>query len=163
MMRMLRFTLMLASLALLYPAYTLGASLDAGIIAGDPTGLSVKGWLNDTQAIDFAASWSNDGRDKRYFHADYLRHDFTLIHAANGEMPVYYGIGARVLDREDRKTRAGIRIPVGLDYRMDKLPLSLFAEVVPRLDLTPDTDFELDGAIGIRYRFMGGTQGQKDR
>jgi len=146
-------TVILIGSCLVYSSSTLGESFEAGIIVGDPTGLSFKGWLNDAQAYDIAASWSNGSTDKRYIHADYLNHDYTLITVPNGDLPVYYGLGARLLDENNHKTQFGIRMPIGLDYLMDKIPLSLFAEVVPRIDLTPDTDFALDAALGIRYRF----------
>ena len=153
-MRILRIAIVFVGISLTYSGSTLGGGFDAGIIAGDPTGLSIKGWLNDTQAFDMAASWSSGNRDKRYFHVDYLRHDYTLTNVKNGSLPVYYGLGVRVFDEENRDTKAGIRIPIGLDYLLDKLPLSLFVEIVPRLDLTPDTDLAVDAAVGIRYRFM---------
>jgi hypothetical protein len=154
-------TAFLIGSCLVYPASTLGDSFNAGIIVGDPTGLSFKGWLNSTQAYDIAASWSNGSTDKRYLHTDYLNHDYTLIKVPNGDLPVYYGLGARLLDENNRKTKLGIRIPVGLDYLMDKIPLSLFVEVVPTLDVTPDTDFALDAALGIRYRFSMPDAGQQ--
>jgi len=160
-MQILRIIIVFIGISLTCSTSALAGSFDAGIIVGDPTGLSIKGWLNDTQAFDVAASWSSGRRDKRYIHADYLRHDYTLINVTGGSLPVYYGIGARVLDEDGRDTKAGIRIPIGLDYLIDKLPLSLFVELVPRLDLTPDTDFELDAALGIRYRFMSDTKDRK--
>lgn len=153
-MRTLRIAVALTGLSLIFSTSAQAGSFDAGAIVGDPTGLSIKAWINDSYAFDIAASWSNGRRDKRYVHGDYLRHDYTLINVKNGDLPVYYGIGARVLDEDGRKTKAGIRIPLGLEYLIYKLPLSLFVEIVPRLDLTPDTDFELDAALGIRYRFM---------
>jgi len=162
-MQSLRTVIAFVILFLIYSTSTLGSSFDAGIIVGDPTGLSIKGWLNDAHAYDVAASWSSGRKDKRYIHGDYLRHDYTLINVTNGDLPVYYGLGARILDENDKKTKAGIRIPVGLDYLMYKLPLSLFVEIVPRLDLTPDTDFEIDAAVGIRYRFMSNTKDRKPR
>lgn len=163
MMRTLRIIVALTGLFFAFSAPVSAGSFDAGAIVGDPTGLSIKGWLNDAYAYDIAASWSNGRRDKRYIHGDYLRHDYTLIHVKNGDLPVYYGIGARVLDEDGRKTKAGIRIPLGVDYLLYKLPLSLFVEIVPRLDLTPDTDFELDAALGIRYRFMYDAKENKRR
>jgi len=32
-------------------------------------------------------------------------------------------------------------------------PLDIFVEVVPVLDLVPDTDLDFNGAVGIRYIF----------
>ncbi|HEY4731941.1 MAG TPA: hypothetical protein VIH66_01695 [Gammaproteobacteria bacterium] len=153
-MRTPRIAAGLIGLAVLFISPAQGNNFDAGIIVGDPTGLSIKGWLNNAQAYDAAASWSSGKNDEFYIHADYLHHDYTLIKVTQGRgsLPVYYGIGARILNQDNKDTEAGIRIPVGLDYKVDKMPLSLFVEIVPRLDVTPDTEFELDAAAGVRYR-----------
>lgn len=162
-MRTLRIVIALTGLGLAYSTTTLGGSFDTGIILGDPAGLSIKGWINDVHAYDVAISSSSGRRDKRYIHGDYLRHDYTLINISGGDLPVYYGIGARVLDQDNKKTEAGLRIPVGLDYLSNRYPVSVFAEIAPRLDLTPDTDFKIDAAVGIRYRFMYNTPGRNSR
>lgn len=153
-MRTTRIAAGLIGLAVSFISLAQGSNFDAGIIVGDPTGLSIKGWLNNAQAYDAAASWSGGKNDEFYIHADYLHHDHTLIKVTQGRgsLPVYYGIGARIHNQDNKDTEAGIRIPVGLDYKVDKTPLSLFVEIVPRLDVTPDTEFELDAAAGVRYR-----------
>jgi len=47
----------------------------------------------------------------------------------------------------------GVRIPVGLAYEFANHPFDIFVEIVPILDITPDTDFDFEGAIGARYYF----------
>jgi hypothetical protein len=130
-----------------------GANLDIGFSLGDPTGLVVKKWLSTTQAIDIAAGWSSGKQDKLEIHVDYLIHDFTVVKVKKGALAPYYGIGLRYYERENEKTKTGIRIPVGADYFISRMPLAIFGELVPRLDLSPDTDFSVDGSIGLRYRF----------
>ncbi len=125
----------------------------AGVIVGEPTGLSIKNWLTPTTAIDGAAAWSFEGRDSFHVHASYLIHNFNLITVDEGRASVYYGIGARARFREGMSTRAGVRVPVGLAYEFQQAPFELFAEVAPILDLSPSTDFSLNGAIGLRYYF----------
>ena len=49
--------------------------------------------------------------------------------------------------------RLGARVPVGIAYVTRRSILDVFLEVVPLLDLVPNTDFGLNAAIGIRYRF----------
>jgi hypothetical protein len=49
--------------------------------------------------------------------------------------------------------RLGARIPVGLEYIFPDQHFDIFLEVVPLLDLIPDTDFTLNAAIGARYFF----------
>ena len=40
---------------------------------------------------------------------------------------------------------------VGLSYMFADAPFDLFVEIVPILDLVPDTDFDLNAAIGVRW------------
>lgn len=122
-----------------------------GIILGEPTGVSAKLWLTDRTAIDAAAAWSFSNDAAFHLHADYLFHNFDLISVEKGKLPVYFGIGGRVKFEDDSKV--GVRIPVGLAYIFDGAPMDIFFEVVPILDLAPDTDFTANGAIGIRYFF----------
>jgi len=46
-----------------------------------------------------------------------------------------------------------VRIPLGINYIFEKVPLDIFLEFVPLLDLVPGTNFRLKGAVGIRYYF----------
>lgn len=125
-----------------------------GLIVGEPTGISAKMWLMKRTAVDAAAAWSFSDDAALHLHADYLFHNFDLIEVSKGQLPVYFGAGARVKFESDSKL--GVRIPVGLAYILEGAPLDLFAEIVPLVDLVPDTEFELNGSIGIRY-FFGGT------
>ena len=139
----------------------------AGIILGEPTGISLKGWISGDKAIDGAVAWSL--REGAYFsiHADYLFHNMDLIKLAKGKLPLYYGPGLRMRswnghrywnhghwhDHDGNRTSLGIRFPVGLDYLPAKGPVDIFLELVPGLDLIPATDFDITGAIGARYWF----------
>jgi hypothetical protein len=131
-----------------------------GLILGEPTGLSVKYWLNDENAIDGAAAWSFSGNNSFQLHADYLWHNYDLIDAteAPGKLPVYYGVGARLRFKDDDRHHdddiaLGIRVPLGVTCLFAKAPFDVFAEIAPILDLTPDADLELSAAIGARYYF----------
>ncbi len=136
-----------------------------GIILGEPTGISLKGWQGRSTAIDGALAWSLAGNDFFQIHGDYLKHNFSLLKVEKGKLPFYYGIGGRVKffgddnnrtgrnsDNND-KTRVGVRVPLGLAYLFERTTLDIFLEVVPILDLIPETEFDLNAAIGIRYFF----------
>ena len=69
----------------------------------------------------------------------------------SGEFPVYYGLGLGLTF--DNKTELGIRIPIGVNYILERKELDFFAELAPGILLTPDIDLKLDIAIGIRYFF----------
>jgi hypothetical protein len=126
-----------------------------GFIVGEPTGLSAKFFLSNEHAVQFALAWSLSGQNEMHLQGDYIWHKYGLIDLKNGdEMPLYFGIGGRFIFEEgDADDVFGIRFPVGLDYLFTNYPFDIFAEIVPILDLTPDSDFDLEGAIGARFWF----------
>lgn len=126
--------------------------LGVGLSLGNPTGLSVKYWLDDTEAIGGGLGWALSGHDDFQVHADYLVHRFDIVGTEEeaGRAPLYYGIGARIKD-ERHDTAFGIRIPLGISYMFAEQPFDLFAEIVPVVDLAPDVDLDLDIAIGFRF------------
>lgn len=84
---------------------------------------------------------------------DYLMHA-NVIKIEKGKMPLYYGIGGRMeFVEHGHDDIIGVRIPVGLEYMPQNTPLGIFMEIVPILNLAPDADIDMEGAIGIRYYF----------
>jgi hypothetical protein len=131
-----------------------------GFIVGEPTGLDAKFFLNNEHALEFGLAWSLSGQNELHIQGDYLWHRYGLIDLNNGdEMPLYFGVGARFIFTEDDPGPGndddviGIRFPVGLAYMFTNYPFDIFMEVVPILDLTPSSDFDLEGAIGARFWF----------
>jgi hypothetical protein len=122
-----------------------------GIILGEPTGISFKNWVGRRAAIDGGLAWSFGNDDSLHLHADYLVHNFDLFKVEKGKLILYYGIGGRV--KTEKKSRIGVRIPVGISYIFEKAPLDIFLELAPLLDLVPSTEFGLTCGIGIRYYF----------
>jgi len=130
-----------------------------GFIVGEPTGLDAKFFLNNEHALEFGLAWSLSGQNELHLQGDYLWHRYGLIDLKNGdEMPLFFGIGARFIFTENDPGQNnddvfGIRFPVGLAYMFTNYPFDIFMEIVPILDLTPNSDFELEGAIGARFWF----------
>jgi len=122
-----------------------------GIILGEPTGLSAKLTTSHINAFDFAAAWSFRDRGHLLLQADYIWHNFDLIQVPSGRLPLYYGIGGRVIFSND--PLVGIRIPVGLDYQFERDPIDIFVEIVPILDIIPATKFNMGGGLGARFWF----------
>lgn len=122
-----------------------------GIVVGEPTGVSGKLWLGGQNALDMAAAWSFKGDGNLLLQADYVWHTFNLISVSSGKLPLYYGIGGRVILSDD--PLLGVRVPVGLDYMFSGAPVDIFLEIVPILDLIPSTDFDIGGGLGVRYWF----------
>jgi hypothetical protein len=123
----------------------------AGVMLGEPTGISLKNWISKTNAWDAGIAWGFGKHGAFHLHGDYLWHDYDLINVEKGQLPLYYGVGARFLFADD--THIGIRGVIGLDYQFKGVPLDVFLEIVPIFDLVPGTGFSFNGALGIRYFF----------
>lgn len=140
-------------------AYGMPKGVGLGVIVGEPTGFVIKKWLDEETAVDGAVAWSLGDNDSLHLHADYLLHNYTLLHVqeVKGTLPVYLGVGGRVKFEDDKNgnddTRVGIRFPFGLTYLPEGSPLDFFAEFVPIIDVAPDTDLKINAAIGFRYYF----------
>lgn len=123
-----------------------------GIIIGDPTGVSFKAWINSKHAFDLALAWTVERNDALHIHGSYLYHNNDFFNPNRGRMPLYYGIGGRVKANSNR-TSVGVRIPFGFEYLFQGAPLGLFLEVAPILDLTPNTELDINSGVGVRFYF----------
>jgi hypothetical protein len=131
-----------------------------GVMLGSPTGLSFKTYTSSTNAFDAGLAWSLDQYDAVNLHVDYLWHRFDAFENVDqGQLPLYYGIGGRVIftddypDPGDNDALLGVRFPVGTEYLFEEAPFGIFLELAPVLNIVPSTDFDLDGALGARYYF----------
>ena len=142
------------------PSAAHAGPIGVGVIAGEPTGISLKFWTDRVHAVDAAIGWSLSGDSSVQLHADYLWHNFGLVRPSGveGRFPVYYGVGAR-LDTghehqgHDTDERFGVRVPIGIAWVATSAPIDVFVEIVPVLDLIPDTDLGVGAAIGVRFWF----------
>lgn len=124
-----------------------------GVMAGDPTGITAKYMIDNNSGIDAAIGWKTSGDNEFYISSDYLVHMYDLIKIPKGVSPLYFGGGLRFIDRDKKDNKFGIRIPGGVEYLFLNNSIGAFGEIVPILDLTPDTEFNLEFGIGIRYFF----------
>lgn len=124
-----------------------------GIMLGEPTGVNGKYFIDKYNALDAAFGWSPFGDNDFHIHADYLYHIYSLTDSGMGEAPVYFGLGARAVFRNDKDNQAGFRFPVGVDHLFTSVPFDVFVEIVPILNVAPDTDFDLEGVVGARFFF----------
>lgn len=158
-------------LVLLFPVIflSLGAALaqnhstGLGVILGEPTGISFKHWLTTSTALDAGLAWAFSNTDALHIHADYLIHMYDWIQSSDAfasRLNVYLGVGGRAKFETD--SRIGARGAMGLDYFFKGAPLDAFLEIAPILDLTPATDFSLNGGLGVRY-FFESTKQSKQR
>lgn len=135
-----------------------GRRFGAGVIVGDPTGLTLKGYLTDRLALGAIASWSfvNDAftaiGDVTYDILDIPTPVSTIT------FPFYVGVGGKVGIRgkkdNQRKTIVGIRVPVGVAAQWTNIPVEVYVEAAPGIEVLPGTEFDFTGGIGARYYFF---------
>jgi hypothetical protein len=154
--------LILIALATAAPAVVRAQDRGVGLgaLAGEPTGITAKFWETPDSALDFAAAWSLVDDGIFQLHADWLWSAFGLLEAQNGKVPLYLGFGFRFefvdIDQTSNDTQFAVRFPLGIDFMSRRRRVDFFAEIVPILELTPETAFDLDGGVGVRYWFRQG-------
>jgi hypothetical protein len=135
-----------------------------GLMLGAPTGLSGKYFIGQDTAIDFGVGVIRYYRHRRsnlHIHADFLWHPVSLASTEPFELPLYFGVGARVWDFDDDDDRAGfglgVRVPIGIAFDFNNVPLDVFIELALVVDLFFDYDDDyagdVNGAVGVRYYF----------
>ena len=137
------------------------AEFGVGVILGDPTGLSAKYNLDSVQAIDLGIGWSFTGNGRLHVHGDYLRHVRGIFDIESASFDLHYGIGGRFKLREsdskksknDTDPKIGLRLPVGLDYTFQNVPIETFVEAALIVDLAPTTQADFNAGIGARWFF----------
>lgn len=126
-----------------------------GAMLNSPTGISMKGWVNQKVAVDGAVSFDVGQNFSRfYMHSDLLRHSDPLNEELNleyGLFRYYYGIGLRLLWTDiANQVTAGLRTPVGTSFDLGDSQVETFFELVPTIDFAPGFRFGFAGAFGMR-------------
>jgi len=144
-----------------------GRPFGLGIILGDPTGISGKWYISSEHAIDFGVGAGWMGGHSLHIHADYLFH-FMLVNHSAFDLPLYLGVGPTFAfwygDYHDRywgpgdywgddRFGLGVRVPFGISFQFNAVPLDLFLEVAPALALLPGIGFFVEGGLGLRFWF----------
>ena len=125
---------------------------EIGALLGEPIGLSLKFWHGTITATDLSAAWSFTENGTLEMHIDFLIHPFNLRVITNGNnFPLYIGAGLAARVGDD--WFLGARVPIGVEYLFNSLPLSVFGEVAPQWQFIPADDFVLSGGVGIRLIF----------
>jgi len=127
-----------------------GGNFGIGLVLGAPGdwGVSGKAWLTKSSAIQAALNLD----DGTVLQADYLWHYYGLVHPSRGLWPVYIGVGGAIALEGDGAIAP--RMPVGMDYIFEQVPVDIFVEVAPYLwFFDGGSDFKIKGALGARYFF----------
>jgi hypothetical protein len=137
-----------------------------GLELGAPFGLTGKYFLSADRALDFGIGDIYNYADRYGLHiyGDYLWHPTSLLSTEAFELPFYIGVGARFWSFEDRGTvnrvdayAFGFRVPIGVSFDFNSVPLDIFVQIVPVLDFYSgyrhSVYIDFDASIGIRYWF----------
>jgi hypothetical protein len=122
-----------------------------GLILGEPTGITLKYWFDNTSAVDMAFAWSFEGKTSFRIHGDYLYHFKGVFNVPGGDLFPYLGAGLCVNISENPVI--GIRVPLGLEYFLGAIPLEIFLELVPVVNIYPATRLGGNAGLGLRYYF----------
>jgi Protein of unknown function (DUF3996) len=139
-----------------------------GLELGAPFGITGKYFLSADRALDFGVGdiYSYFDRSGIHIYADYLFHPVSLVSAEPFELPFYIGIGGRFWSFDDRRANGivdsasaiGLRVPLGISFDFNSVPLDIFIQVVPVLDFysgyaAHSVYLDFDASVGIRYWF----------
>jgi|HubBroStandDraft_6_1064221.scaffolds.fasta_scaffold36335_3 hypothetical protein len=139
-----------------------------GLELVEPTGLTGKLFLTPSNAIDFGIgdlyhNYYVPG-DGIHVYVDYLWHPFLITEVPAFKLPFYVGVGGRFWSADYcggpncTADIFGIRVPIGVDFDFNEVPLDVFIQLVPTFDFyhdynNRDFDLDIDFSIGIRYWF----------
>lgn len=153
-MRKCSLALFLLSGLLIFTAFSGQAAptVGAGVMVGEPSGGTVKLWVDRDEAWVFGLGVSPANDPSVQGQVDYILHIYEIGEAIGlTKTPLYTGLGFRVNGPEDDEVEAGIRIPIGLSHFFDRESVEVFAELAPVLDLVPELKGDLNFCVGIRF------------
>jgi hypothetical protein len=133
-----------------------------GLVIGEPTGISMKLYLKDDQAIQGAIGSAFVGGGIQA-HADYVFHPWILEDRESFTLPVYLGPGLRVIDYDKGRggnsyVAVGVRGVIGILFDFKSVPLDAFVEVagVGEYGFSSSQGgfgLALNAGAGVRYYF----------
>jgi|WetSurMetagenome_2_1015567.scaffolds.fasta_scaffold107295_3 hypothetical protein len=128
-----------------------------GAFLGQPTGFTCRLGLAGDGSIEAKAAWdlagSGDKAAAFTFQANYLVEFPGVLIVEGHDIPPYVGGGAQLDIGSD--TFIGLRAPVGLVYRMKKVPFEFCIELGLGMGLVPSTKPMISGGLGARYIIKG--------
>lgn len=126
-----------------------------GIMLGEPSALTGKFFLSEANAVQLHLGYAFRRHHRLVVIADYLFHINGLIPPIEraGTLTPYVGIGGRLGTYDDDHAFFGVRIPAGMSFMLNGVPLEVFLEIAIGLGLIPDTRGIFDGGLGVRFYF----------
>jgi hypothetical protein len=135
---------------LVHGAFAQGHGLGLGLTVGEPTGISVKGWVTNSGAIQLGIGYpSLSSTNGTAMSAEYLWH--SHVFRSHEYFPLFYGIGG--IFGVSRSDIFGARGVFGIAWWPHRSSLDVFLQMVPTLYFKPSSQFEFDFGFGVRYFF----------
>lgn len=148
-------------------AFEANKTFGLGLELGAPTGVNGKYFLSADRALDFGIGdiYNYFNRSGLHIYGDYLWHPTSLATNESFELPLYVGVGGRFWDFTDNGPNTpndafafGFRVPVGISFDFNNVPLDIFLQVVPVLDFfsgyrAHSVYLDIDASVGVRYWF----------
>jgi hypothetical protein len=145
---------------LIVPVVAFAGNLGLGVVLGSPTGLALKYMLSRQSALSARAGWSFTGGTGVHLTGDYQHLFPMVIETAEGttisDFTPYIAVGGRFRFKEDEvadddEFHLGVRIGGGFEYNVSRF--GIFLELVPVVDLVPETGFDFEGGLGFLFYF----------
>ena len=125
-----------------------------GLALGEPSGFSVKKFTDGTQAFQYMVGYSlKSGEEGLNLGVDYLLHNYDIITAEKGSIPLYYGLGIHLKSHNGDGSQLYARVPLGVAYEISDFPADLFFEFAPGIAVLPAPELVTNFAIGGRFYF----------
>jgi len=136
---------------------TSGHNVGLGLMLGEPTGVDLKYWLSNANALHFGFAYSFN--DYTELMGSYLWEFPRAFGArAHNQFVPYVGIGGAFFFNSpdhhyysDNSAAFGARIPLGIEFLPQGAPVGITAELAPGVGLIPSTFGFFQGYIGARF------------
>lgn len=140
-----------------------GKEFGFGLVLGEPTGLTIKYWLNKENALTASLGASYFGAPRigvdYLWHFDVFKSNIVKMYAGPG---LVLGIGegrgfwykekhGKFYFRSDGETGIAFRGVFGLNIVPRNTPLEIFLELGPLVGISPTSGSAIDAALGIRF------------
>ena len=131
--------------------FSQGRGLGLGLTLGEPTGISCKGWVTNSGAIQLGIGYpSLSNSYGTALSVDYLWH--SHVFRARENFPLFYGIGG-IFGVSGGTNVMGARGFFGIAWWPHHSSLDVFLQLVPTLYFKPVSQFEFDFGFGVRFFF----------
>ncbi len=121
-----------------------------GAIVGEPTGFSLKYWLDGRNSIDGIIGVNMGRRGGLALVGDWAHHWADLTPVSRGRFLL--GLGAGMFIGVGHDLGVGVRVKGLADYMFAPAPVNIFLEIAPTIEIT-DPGIGAQAGLGVRWFF----------